>query len=384
MDQLTDIPWNVSPRLTRDPTLEAFRPLLEKNRSLITEIAKKTFKYGDTDRHFLDIYWPPVQPTSSNGKTPILFYVYGGGFVAGDRNSLAPFDLMLSSLGAFFARRGFITIIPDYRLAPEFKYPTPVEDILNAIKWTLNHGSELITPTTLDPDLDSLTLAGHSAGAVHAATSILHPTLIPLESDLRKKIKGVVLMSGPFHFPPITEIQVFEAYYGTEKNAREKSPLSLLLKWIDTKPKESLPKILLIEAQYEPEWIFDMGVDYQKVLEWHLGEAVPMVIGKGHNHISLICSPSSGEGEEWGVETVEWIWKNLKGVSAVGSGISAGSGADTTKHATDDECSECHQRRNRSFTIQLGTESVSSKVGVMRTVLVIFIKLFDFVQTLMT
>jgi hypothetical protein len=292
----------------------------------------------------LDIYWPPAREASSHGKTPILFFIYGGGFISGNRNFPPPLDLIYSCLGAFFARQGFITIIPDYRLAPDFTYPTPVEDILSAIKWTLSHGSELVTETTVDPDLDSLIVAGHSAGAVHAATLILHPTLIPLESDLRRKIKGVVLMSGPYHFPSDMDQHLFKQYYTTEKNAREHSPLSLLLDWFETKPKESLPKFLLVEAQYEPEWIFNMGIDYQRALEWHLGEAVPMIVGKGHNHISLHCSLSSGEGEEWGVETVEWMWKTLKVRSTFNRGVSAGLTAYRFSESCGDgwrKCGEC-------------------------------------------
>jgi hypothetical protein len=70
MDQLKNIPWNVSPLMTREPSkcatdyrlhiyftinfvsaLAAFRTLLDNNRALITGIAKKTFKYGSTERH---------------------------------------------------------------------------------------------------------------------------------------------------------------------------------------------------------------------------------------------------------------------------------------------------------------------------------------------
>jgi hypothetical protein len=153
---------------------------------------------------------------------------------------------------------------------------------------------------------------GHSAGAVHAATLILHPTLIPVDSDLRHRIKGVVLASGPYHY--WSGLGIFEAYYGSEEIAKMNTPLSLLLQSFDRLPKEKLPKLLLVAAQYEPEWIMDMGVDYRRVLEWHLEEPVLMDIPEVHNHISLNVALSSGEGEEWGVRTADWMKSVVQGV----------------------------------------------------------------------
>jgi pimeloyl-ACP methyl ester carboxylesterase len=244
-----------------------------------------------------------------------LIFVYGGGFVTGSRNRDPPIDLVYSCLGSFFARQGIITIIPDYRLAPEFKYPKAIEDVLQAIKWTLSHERELVSETTPSPDLDSLFIMGHSAGAVHAATLILHPTLIPVDSDLRNRIKGVVLASGPYHYPRETESNVFEAHWGTEENARENSAVSLLIKSFDRLPKEKLPQILLVDAQFEPKWIMKTGIDYHQLLEWHMGEPVLLDVVKDHNHISLNCALSSGEGEEWGLRTANWIKSVVRGVS---------------------------------------------------------------------
>lgn len=239
-----------------------------------------------------------------------MFYLYGGGFNTGSRNLPSPFELIYSGLGAFFARQGFIVIIPDYRLAPEFQYPKPVEDVLEAIRWTLSHTTELVSEATPTPDIDSLFIAGHSAGASHATTLIFHPTLLPLDSDLRRKIKGVILMSGPYHYiPGVGEADRFSAYWGSEERAKENSSFSLLLSSLDTFPVTKLPKFLLVEAEHEPKWIFDVGIDFRHLLEWHLGEPIEMVVAEGHNHISLVCSLSSGEGEEWGIQTASWVRK---------------------------------------------------------------------------
>lgn len=186
--------------------------------------------------------------------------------------------------------------------------------MLEAMKWVVSHSSDLVSKTTPNPDVDSLVLAGHSAGAVHVITLIFHPTILPPDSDLRAKIKAVVPMSGPFRFLSSSgESDRFSAYWGTEEKAREHSALPLTLASLGTFPKEKLPKFLLVEAEGEPEWIFNVGVDYRRLLEWHLNEPVGMVVCKGHNHCSLFCCLSSGEGEEWAIQTSDWVWKVLRG-----------------------------------------------------------------------
>ncbi len=120
-------------------------------------------------------------------------------------------------------------------------------------------------------------------------------------------------MSGPFRYVSSSgENDRSSAYWGTQDKAKEYSALSITLSSLDIIPKEKLPKFLLVEAEGEPEWIFDAGVDYRRLLEWHLNEPVEMVVGKGHNHISLFCCLSSGEGEEWGVQVADWVWKVLR------------------------------------------------------------------------
>lgn len=54
----------------------------------------------------LDIYYPPAEALPSSGKTPVLFFTYGGGFFEGDRRLAHPYDLVYANTGAYFAKRG--------------------------------------------------------------------------------------------------------------------------------------------------------------------------------------------------------------------------------------------------------------------------------------
>src|SRR5262245_27783551 len=99
--------------------------------------------------HRLDIYIP-------DGKTaaPVLFWVHGGGLTGDDRGSTdnAP-------VGDRFAREGYVTVVPSYRLSPQVTHPAHIEDVAKAFAWTVRtiarHGG----------DPSKIIVAGHSAGA---------------------------------------------------------------------------------------------------------------------------------------------------------------------------------------------------------------------------
>ncbi|KAJ7609194.1 Alpha/Beta hydrolase protein [Mycena polygramma] len=198
------------------PTISAFLPLFESKRDAIAQ-ARKTFAYGTTERHQLDIYYPP----NTGNKHPLLFYmyVYGGGFVSGDRTLRAPADVAYGNVGLYFAARGFITIVPDYRLVPHTTYPGPSEDLRDALAWAVAHAENL------GPDADTATVffLGHSAGGVHTLTLLLEPTVLAGVPDLRARIKGVVIASAPFHFEPqghdLGENKPTILYYGSRERS---------------------------------------------------------------------------------------------------------------------------------------------------------------------
>ena len=73
--------------------------------------------YGDHARQRLDLYIPDNATTDS----PLVVFFYGGGWRAGNRE-----DYLF--VGQALASSGFVVTIPDYRLYPEVRFPTFVED----------------------------------------------------------------------------------------------------------------------------------------------------------------------------------------------------------------------------------------------------------------
>ncbi|MBB4935346.1 acetyl esterase/lipase [Lipingzhangella halophila] len=100
-------------------------------------------------------------PTGTTGPLPVLFYIHGGGMVAGDNRVGLP---ELQELTGYEAA----IVSVDYRLAPEHPHPAPVEDCYAGLVWTAENTADL----GIDPD--RILVAGSSAGGgLAAATALL-------------------------------------------------------------------------------------------------------------------------------------------------------------------------------------------------------------------
>lgn len=273
----------------------------------------------------MDVYYPLTTP-ENGGKTPTLFFWYGGAFYAGGRRLAPPFDLAYACLGAFFAQQGFMTIIADYRLVditslapnPETRYPAPPEDMRDAMVWVTQNADKLKFRTVPNPDVDNLFLLAHSAGAVHMMCCMLHPTVLE-GTDLRTRIKGIIPTAAGYHlFPTGYTLQgddILTYYFGDEEQKRQRAPLGLLQaasqEFID-----ALPELVMVEAQREPDWMKEVGADFRAAWAERTGKTPKKVIGKGHNHISMNWALSTGQGEEWALEVARWIKEKRKAIGA--------------------------------------------------------------------
>lgn len=86
------------------------------------------------------------------GKAPFMFYIFGGGFIMGG------FDVDKEIISNFSNELGAIVIVPEYPLAPEYKFPVAADDIYAAWLWVLENVEEL------NLDIEKSVLFGESAG----------------------------------------------------------------------------------------------------------------------------------------------------------------------------------------------------------------------------
>ena len=100
------------------------------------------------------------RPTSE--IAPLLCYLHGAGFIAGDLDSHDQICRLLA------ARIGAGVVAADYRLAPEHPFPAPVEDAFSAVEWILYQAGQL------GADRPRWAVAGDSAGGPLAAAVAQH------------------------------------------------------------------------------------------------------------------------------------------------------------------------------------------------------------------
>jgi acetyl esterase len=90
-------------------------------------------------------------------KLPVLLYFHGGGFTIG---SIASHDVLCRQLSHL---AGCAVVSVDYRLAPEYKFPTAANDAWDALQWLAAHAQ------SLGLDVLRLAVGGDSAGGTLAA-----------------------------------------------------------------------------------------------------------------------------------------------------------------------------------------------------------------------
>ncbi|MBO5555684.1 MAG: alpha/beta hydrolase [Oscillospiraceae bacterium] len=106
--------------------------------------------YGPDPRwQALDVYRPRG---AGDAPLPVIVSVHGGAWVYGDKERYQYYCMEL-------ARRGFAVVNFSYRLAPESKFPAPLEDTNTVFHWVLAHGKDY------GLDTERIFAVGDSAGA---------------------------------------------------------------------------------------------------------------------------------------------------------------------------------------------------------------------------
>ncbi|MEV6670080.1 alpha/beta hydrolase [Streptomyces sp. NPDC051162] len=109
-----------------------------------------------------DVTLVSARPAGTAGPLPLLYYMHGGGMIMGNAWSVLPQLLRQWALPL-----GLAVISVEYRLAPETRYPGPLEDCYAGLVRAAAHAGEL----GIDPD--RIIIGGKSAGGGLAAALAL-------------------------------------------------------------------------------------------------------------------------------------------------------------------------------------------------------------------
>jgi acetyl esterase/lipase len=205
--------------------------------------------YGAEPRQKLDLYRP--DKPRADGKAVIFFY--GGSW---DSGSKGDYLFVAQALTA----SGYTVVIPDYRLYPEVRFPSFVEDGAQAVRWTTDRVGS-----------GKLFVMGHSAGA--------HISLLLMTNTAYLQAPGVVGLSGPYDFLPLKSAKLIDIFGGANDPNMEAITFA----------KAPLPPALLIHGTAD-ETVYPRNSERLAAAWRKAGAPVELKLYPGVGHIDVIAS----------------------------------------------------------------------------------------------
>jgi acetyl esterase len=206
------------------------------------------------------IYWPRAVDKSE--PMPLLLLYHGGGFMMGDLDTH-------DNMARYYCRNGGVIVVSvDYRLSPEYRFPTGVEDSYAALCWTAENAE------ALGGDPARIAVTGDSAGGnisavlcqltrARSGPAVAYQVLVyPMVNvDLAADYASRQAFGGGDYFLSLEDIKWVNSHYFGDY---EKQKLDLRASPILEKDLSGLPPALVITAGFDP--LRDEGEHYARRL----------------------------------------------------------------------------------------------------------------------
>lgn len=215
--------------LTLAPLLQACSPLrlINATVSTRTHTVERALAYGAAERQQLDAY-VPAEPLPD---APLAVFFYGGSWSSGSREDYR-------FVGEALASRGIVTLVADYRLSPQVRYPVFLQDCALAVRWATDHAIRW------GASQQRVFVVGHSAGAYNAAMLALDPRWLSEVQLSPRQLSGWVGLAGPYDFLPIG-IPAVQRAFDWPRTTADSQPLFHVTK---SSPVHA-PRTLLLAAR---------------------------------------------------------------------------------------------------------------------------------------
>ncbi|KAL6249921.1 hypothetical protein RBB50_002222 [Rhinocladiella similis] len=290
------------------PTYEIYGSLLADNASAIHKTKKETFSYGPSDRMKLDLYTPSE---TSDKPFPVLIFLYGGGFVTGDKVLAAiSGNLVYTNVGYYFAENfGFTTIIMDYRLVSHgAKYPSGAEDLDLVLQWVEKQLHET----------EKIFLLGNSAGGYHVSSWLFGAQFVEHRSKLcigtqTPQVSAACIIGSSFRFCAgkalSPALEIYTGAKGSEVDNLE--PICLMMQATQGLPPNEvarLPPCRIMFSELDPEEMKQSSLEFFDLWTRKGGRGCVVTI-EGHNHISTLLALGTGiaKEERWATKLGDWL-----------------------------------------------------------------------------
>jgi acetyl esterase/lipase len=157
----------------------------------------RSSQYAEGPRQGVDVYTP-----AGATRRPVIVFFYGGNWDSGDK---ASYRFVAASL----AERGYVVVVPDYRVYPQVRFDGFMQDGAQAVAWTKRNIAKF------GGDASRVFVMGHSAGAHIAAMLALDERWLgAVGLTPRRDIAGLIGVAGPYDFLPLGSAKLRDIFSG--------------------------------------------------------------------------------------------------------------------------------------------------------------------------
>ncbi|GAA1469008.1 alpha/beta hydrolase [Nocardiopsis exhalans] len=250
------------------------------------------------------LVWRPERTTAATGA---LFWIHGGGMVAGTHRGWE-----VPRLLEFARELDLVLVSVDYRLAPEHPHPVPVEDCYAGLLWLADQAGELgVAP-------DRLVIGGSSAGGGLAAAtcllardrggpSLLGQLLLGPMLDDRNDSVSARQMVGVGVWDRVSNATGWGALLGADRGGPDVSPYAAPARCEDL---SGLPPAFLDVGSAET--FRDEVVEYASRI-WQAGGAAELHVWPGGFHSFDGFAPEAALSLDAAAQRLPWLRRILAG-----------------------------------------------------------------------
>jgi acetyl esterase/lipase len=219
--------------------------------------------YGTLPRQMLDVYIPKDKSLTAK---PVVVFFYGGSWDSGDRSDYKFVAEALTS-------RGFVVVIPDYRLFPEVVFPEFVFDAAKAARWVKDNAKNY------KGDPNKVFLVGHSAGAHIAAMLTLDQQYLASVDLKPKDFSGMIGLAGPYDFLPVKTDRL-RTILGPEGQRWKSQPIHFVT-------GDNPPTLLMVGLKDDTVWprnTFNLAAKIKEA-----GGSVEVLQYPNYSHVEMVA-----------------------------------------------------------------------------------------------
>jgi len=225
---------------------------------------------------------------------PVLIFIHGGSWSSGKKETYW-------WLGRNFARKGVVTVIINYPLAPNARYEKMADDCALAVKWVKNNIANY------NASAEKIFVMGHSAGA-HLAELINADPKYFMHAGIKNPIKGMIL-NDPFGldiFEYLTEAEKDDYYYDFLRTFTDQPAVWKLASPLDYVKNIKNPHLLFYGSKTYPAIKIQAPRLYKKLKDNNIPVELKEI--KGKSHVPMISQMIFG-GNNLYKDIIEFINK---------------------------------------------------------------------------